>query len=163
MAVIVVSDTSVLMNLAAIGQLHLLRLMFVEVIIPEAVRKEMLAGGQTAPGFSEVAGGKWIQSRAVENRELVSALTGELDAGEAEAIALAKELNAALLIDERRGAAVADRLGIFHTGLIGVLLRAKRDGHVPAVRPLLEQSTKDTSFRMSDAVIQTAIHLAMED
>ena len=99
---IVVSDTSVIVNLAAIGQLDLMRALFSAVILPEAVRDEVLAGGEGSPGFAEVQNLPWIQTRAVANRKMVAKLQEELDAGEAEAIVLAQELHADLLIDERR-------------------------------------------------------------
>ena len=159
---IVVSDTSVIVNLAAIGRLELMRALFSEVVLPEAVRDEVLAGGEGSPGFVEIQTLPWIQTRAVSDRRMVAELQAELDAGEAEAIVLAKELHADLLIDERRGAEVAERLGIFHTGLLGVLLRAKRERHLPLIQPCLEQLTRETTFRMSAAVRLAVLGMAGE-
>ena len=159
---IVVSDTSVIVNLAAIGQLDLLRALFNEVVLPEAVRDEVLAGGVGASGFTEVQNLPWIQTRVVSDRKMTAELAAELDAGEAEAIVLAKELHADLLIDERRGAEVAERLGIFHTGLLGVLLRAKRERHLNAIKPCLERLTRETTFRMSEAVQRSVLRMADE-
>ena len=159
---IVVSDTSVIVNLAAIGRLELMRALFSEVVLPEAVRDEVLAGGEGSPGFVEIQTLPWIQTRAVSDRRMVAELQAELDAGEAEAIVLAKELHADLLIDERRGAEVAERLGIFHTGLLGVLLRAKRERHLPLIKPCLDQLTRETTFRMSAAVRLAVLGMAGE-
>ena len=47
---IVVSDTSAIINLAAVGQLHLLSQLYGTVLIPRAVRSEIVAGGPNAPG-----------------------------------------------------------------------------------------------------------------
>ena len=137
-----------------------MRALFSEVILPEAVRDEVLAGGEGSPGFAEVQTLPWIQTRAVSDRRMVAELQAELDAGEA--IVLAKELHADLLIDERRGAEVAERLGIFHTGLLGVLLRAKRERHLPLIKPCLDQLTRETTFRMSAAVRLAVLGMAGE-
>ena len=140
----------------------MMRGLFSEVILPETVRDEVLAGGEGSPGFAEVQTLPWIQTRAVSDRKMVAKLQEELDAGEAEAIVLAQELHADLLIDERRGAEVAERLGIFHTGLLGVLLRAKRERYLPLIQPCLEQLTRETTFRMSAAVKLSVLSMAGE-
>jgi hypothetical protein len=104
--VIVVSNTSPLTNLAAIGQLDLLRQIHQRVIIAEAVFRELTADGGIYPGAVVQSLG-WIETQPVANRLLVTALRLELDEGEAETIALAQELAADLvLMDERRGRAV---------------------------------------------------------
>jgi len=71
----------------------------------------------------------WLKVRRAINRQLLDELTGQRDAGEAEAIALATELNAdLLLIDEKRGRAFAISKGIRVTGLASVLIEAKQSG-----------------------------------
>ncbi len=61
-----------------------------------------------------------------------------MDAGEAEAIALAIEMQAnLLLLDERRGRAIAKQLGLTVTGLLGILVVAKQQGHLVALKPVL--------------------------
>ena len=67
-----------------------------------AAPDEVLAGGEGSPAFAEVQNLPSIQTRAVANRKMVADLQEELDTGEAEAIVLAQELHADLLIDERR-------------------------------------------------------------
>ena len=135
---IVVSNTSPIMNLAAVDQLPLLRRLYAKVIIPQAVYEELVVGGEQ-PGSAEVQTCEWIETRAVMDQTLVTALAGELDKGEAESIILAKELQAdRLLLDERRGREVASRFGLRFTGLLGVLIEAKHKGHLPAVKPVLD-------------------------
>lgn len=120
---IVVSDTSPITSLAGIGQLELLRLLYSKVIIPQAVYNEMVGAGKTVPGASEVQTLDWIETQQVYNFSQVEALQSELDPGEAEAIILAIELNAELLImDERPGRTVASQYGINVTGVLGILL-----------------------------------------
>ena len=84
---IIVSDTSPINNLAAINYLHLLHL-YGTVLIPEAVYRELTDPNFPVAGASEVQTFDWIQTRTVNDRTLVEALSNELDIGEAEAIAL---------------------------------------------------------------------------
>lgn len=126
---IVVSDTSAITTLAAINHLTLLPLLYGQVIIPEAVYRELVDIDPPVPGTIEVQTVSWLEVQPVVNREVVERLQGDvrLDPGESEAIALALELEAdLLLIDERRGRAEADRLGIKITGLLGILVEAKQ-------------------------------------
>ena len=67
-------------------------------------------------------------------------MNNELDIGEAEAIALAVEIQAdQVLIDERRGRLVASRLNLRYTGILGILVEAKSQGLIAEVKPLLDQ------------------------
>ena len=84
----VISNTSPLTNLAAIGEMGLLERLFGRLYIAEAVRDELTAGGQDWPGRAEVATASWVECRAVQNRLLVLALRQDLDPGESETIAL---------------------------------------------------------------------------
>jgi len=92
--VIVVSNTSPVINLAAIGQLELLNKLYGMIIIPQAVHHEITVKGPGQAGSTEIEKLKWIEVKTVSNQKLVQALKMELDEGESEAIALAVELNA---------------------------------------------------------------------
>jgi len=102
----VVSDASPLICLAAIRRFDLLRLLYGEVLIPEAVWREITrAPALAAPASLQVAADArsagWLQVAAADNRPLVTQLETALDPGEAEAIALAVERAPSLpLIDE---------------------------------------------------------------
>lgn len=75
----------------------------------------------------------------VKDPALVETLRSELDLGQAQAIALARERGAELLIvDDRRSRAVAARLGLPHVGLLALLLEGKRRGKLKALAPLLD-------------------------
>ncbi len=142
---IVVSDTSCVSNLLSIGRASLLPELFGEVFIPPAVREELLRFHKELPGF--------LKCIAPKDRNKVMRLNQEVDAGEAEAICLAYELNAdRLLIDDRMGRAVAVREGLAIIGLVGVLVAAKRGGLVTALRPLLEQLENQAGFRLSQSL-----------
>jgi len=101
--VIVVSDTSAIVNLAAVGQLDVLHQLYGTVIIPPAVQSEIATGGPNAPGAATTSMA-WIQTVPVTNRSLVAELAGQLDLGEAEAVALALETRADLLLPQESGA-----------------------------------------------------------
>jgi len=98
----VVSNASPLINLARIDQLDLLRQLYGEVWIPEAVYREVVEEGAGQAGAEEVRAASWIKTRDVSNKALVQALRYELDAGEAEAIALALVMQADLLLMDER-------------------------------------------------------------
>ncbi|MCD5417073.1 DUF3368 domain-containing protein [Candidatus Bipolaricaulota bacterium] len=144
-------NASPLINLARIGKLGLLRDLYEELIIPEAVRHEVVVEGAGQPGAEEVKAADWIKTQSVTNRDLKRALRQELDAGEAEAIVLALEIGADLLLmDERIGREVAGHLGIRYTGLIGILIEAKRKGRISAIKPHLDSLRNIAGFRVSN-------------
>ena len=159
---IVVSDTSPLTNLAAIGQLDLVRQLYSTVIIPPAVAQELLNAGETNPATFAIQTLDWIQTQAVTNLALLQTVQSNLDIGEAEAIVLAVELGAArLLIDERRGRDVAVQLGLRVTGLLGILLTAKQRGLIAEVRPVLD-SLIVNGFWVHEALYAEVLRLASE-
>lgn len=163
---IVISDTSAITNLAAIQYLQLLPQLYNQVIIPEAVYRELADIDPPVPGTLEVQSASWLEVRQVVNSEVVEHLQNEvsLDPGESEAIALALELNAdLLLIDERRGRAEADRLGLRITGLLGILVEAKHQNLIVAVKPLMDALIATSEFRVSLALYNQILEMVDED
>lgn len=162
---IVVSDTSAITNLATIQQLQLLSQLYNQIIVPEAVYRELVEIEPPVPGTIEVQTASWLIVKQVINREVVNRLQNEvrLDPGEAEAIALSLELKAALLlIDERRGRAEADRLGIKIIGLLGILIEAKQKDLIVAVKPLMDSLIATAEFRVSPALYNQILDLVGE-
>lgn len=160
----VVSDTSPITNLAGIGQLDLLRQLYGSITIPQAVYNEMAGISRTVPGTIEVQTLPWIRSQSVADSTQVETLRAVLDQGEAEAIVLALELNAELLIiDERPGRAIARQYGIDITGVLGVLLEAKQQGIIVAVKPLMDQLINYVAFWVDRQLYETVLQSAGEN
>jgi len=125
---LVPSDTSPNLQLAIIGRLQLLRSQFREIWISGAVKCETdgLHHADALKEIQEAFQEGWIRTKALTGDRVARLLRATLDSGEAEAIALAFELEADLiLIDEREGRLAAERAGLRVTGVLGVLLRAK--------------------------------------
>lgn len=159
----IVSDTSAITNLAAVGHLNLLQQLYGNIIIPQAVYDEMVGLGYTVPGTIEVQTLPWIQTRQVINRTLVTELQTELDEGESEAIALAIELVAdRLLIDDYAGRIAASRLGLNLTGILGVLLVAKHRELIPDVKSVMDDLITQAGFRISNQLYADVLQAAGE-
>ena len=162
---IVVSDTSVVTNLAAIQRLDLLPQLYDWIVIPDAVYRELAEIDPPVPGTLEIQAAPWVKVSQVLDSAVIERLQVEtkLDPGESEAIALALELNAdLLLIDERRGRAEATRLGIRITGLLGMLVEAKRKNLIVAVKPLMDALIATSDFRISLALYNQILEIADE-
>ncbi len=127
---IVVADTSPILNLERIGRVDLLPALYSQVLIPSVVSAE-LATFNVGPPLSA-----WISVAEPANEPLVRRLRSDLDSGEAEAIALAVERQAMLLlIDQKHGRRIAETFGLQVTGLIGILADAKEARLIERVRP----------------------------
>ncbi|MFS0513279.1 DUF3368 domain-containing protein [Nostoc sp. UIC 10607] len=161
---IIVSDTSPINNLAAINHLHLLQQLYGTVLIPEAVYRELTDPNFPVAGATEVQTFIWIETRPVQDRTLVEALSNELDIGEAEAIALAVEMKAdQVLIDERRGRMVAASLNLSYTGILGILVEAKSQRLISAVKPLLDALINQAGFWVAEPLYKRVLQLVDED
>jgi uncharacterized protein len=161
--VIVVSNTSPIINLAMVGELDLLQKLYSKITIPEAVRREIAIEGAGQPGASEVETLDWIEVCQVVDRTAVALLQAELDDGEAEAIALAVELEADLvLLDERKGRAIAGRLGLKFVGLLALLIEAKQKGAIAAVKPVVDSLIEKAGFWINAELYNRVLKAAGE-
>jgi predicted nucleic acid-binding protein len=122
-----------------VGHFDLLTAFYGRIVIPQAVYDEVVVRGQSRDGSREVKESSWIEVRVPQDELAVRALATELGRGEAAAIILAQELQAArLLIDEIRGRRVAQQLGLQVQGTLGILARAKREGRILNLRQVLD-------------------------
>jgi predicted nucleic acid-binding protein len=129
--VIVISNSTPLVNLSAMGKLGLLRQLFGEIRIPEDVYQEVAILGQGKPGSTEVEMAEWIKKENVIDRIAVSTLNIRLGVGESACLILAIELGADLIVlDDRSARLEAQSLGLKISGTVGVLLRADKKGMI---------------------------------
>jgi predicted nucleic acid-binding protein len=152
---IIISDTTPLNYLALIGQQELLVRLFQRVIVPQEVWTELQAEGTPEPVRSWITSApEWLE---VKQATLpADAALSVLDPGEQEAILLAQELQAdLLLIDDRNGRFEATRRKIAVVGTLGILDKAAERGwlDLPEALARLQQ----TSFRASDELIHSLL------
>jgi uncharacterized protein len=162
----VISDASTLIHLVNIGRLGLLKDFFGQVVVPPAVWKEVVDLGEGRSGTEEIrrAGRSgWMTVEAPSDNAFVRALSQELDDGEAEVIVLAVERKADLiLVDETEARRVADLYGIPKTGIIGLLLKAKREKIIDLLKPDLDRLVNQSGFWISRGLYQQALEAAGE-
>jgi predicted nucleic acid-binding protein len=149
----IVSDAGPVIIFARIGRLSLLHEITGLLTIPAAVYAEIMANNGSMPGASEVTQAVWIQRTIVANRSLSAAAALGLHAGEHEAIALAKERGAQLLMDEIRGRRLASQLGIGVIGTLRILAEAKRLGHLESVGPIVDEM-RSSGYRFDRGLIR---------
>jgi uncharacterized protein len=135
----IVADSGPILSFARANRLDLLREVTGELIIPSAVDEDIVVRGAGKPGATEVQGASWIRRLSVHDRAFVDQLPPKLHLGEREAIALAKEQGATLLVDEREARREARRQGIAVLGSLTILSEAKTRGIIPRVTPILDE------------------------
>lgn len=157
----VISDTSPVQYLHQTNLLDLLPLLYNQVIIPRGVARELEEGRTRGIELPDVAGLSWAAVREASEQSLLT-LPTNLGQGEREVLALAAQTSDSLaLLDDALARQQARLLKISFTGTLGVLLRAKRDGHLPAVAPVLDR-LEHLRFRLDPHTRASVLHLAGE-
>jgi predicted nucleic acid-binding protein len=150
----VVSDSTAITTLLKVGKEGLLKNLFDTVIVSRAVWDELLAFHAQLPDFV------LLRPTTGKNPVLETATLGR---GEAEAITLALEVSAELLLtDDRKARQAAERLGLKCTGLVGLLIRAKGQGKIRSVKAMIELLQNRGGLYLSEAVITEALKFAGE-
>lgn len=148
----IVSDAGPIIIFARIGRLSLLRDITGALLIPDTVYNEIILKKGGMPGAAEVAQAAWIQKASISDRSIMDGLPNVLHDGEREAIALAKERGAQLLIDEIRARRAAIQLGIEVIGTLRLLADAKQLSLINLVRPIIVQMQSE-GYRFDRALI----------
>jgi|SRR5687767_836666 len=158
---LVVSDTSPIRALHHAGLVDVLRRLYGTVLVPPAVATELATPPPPFPGI-DVRAFSFVVIRAPADARRVQQLLSVLDIGEAEAIALAIEVQTAtLLIDEFAGRSVAAAAGVPHIGVLASW-RAKTEGLIGAIRPLLDRLRIQLKFRVSNRLYEQYLQSVSE-
>jgi predicted nucleic acid-binding protein len=151
--VIVVCNSTILIGLAKIGRLDLLKEVFSKVSVPEEVFREVVEKGSGKPGSKRIKDINWIEVIPIKDKTQVDLLMISLEKGEAEVLALAKQLGADLiLVDEEKARKSAVIAGYNVMGLLGLFILAKKLGLVDQIRPLIGELRRK-KFRVSDRLV----------
>ena len=157
----VICDTYPLFYLHRLRHLTLLQKLYRRILVPEAVVAELLAGrnqGEDVPALTQY---DWIEVHRVRTQNVLP-LTSDLGSGETEVLTLALEEPGSLVIlDDRYAREVAAARNIRLTGTAGILVKAKRDGYLPAVKPLLDELER-LGFHLSKVVQRNILACAQE-
>jgi hypothetical protein len=155
---IIVSNSTPLINFATVNQLDLLEQLFGQIFVPQAVWDELVIKGADYASATLIKEAKWIKRKSITNQKLCNVFRKELDSGESEAIILAMELNANLiLLDETEARTFAEKLGLDFMGSIGCLVLAKRLKIIPQIKPLLDEMISKARFWISKELYETIL------
>lgn len=155
----VISNSSPIIALTAIERINLLQQHFGHILIPPAVEQETLAG-ELKSDF--IISRTWIDVIEVQSREKVNSLRTHIDLGEAEAIILAEEQEAdVLILDDRAGRNAAKDRNFNVIGTLGILLLSKYEDGIDSVRQCIQELEKN-KFRVSDKLKRKILEKAGE-
>jgi predicted nucleic acid-binding protein len=147
----VIADTSCFIILSNINELGLLKRVYGTIVTTPDVIWEF---GEDLPD--------WILIRSPKDQQKQKALELKVDRGEASAITLALEIpGSTVILDDLQARILAEQLGVLITGTVGVIIKAKLNGIIPSIRPLLNQ-IKKTNFRITPALEALALKEANE-
>lgn len=158
----VISNTSPLQYLHQLNLLELLSAHYQQIIVPQAVVDELSVGRQKGISLPEVERIPWIQVRRSNNRSLLPEVA-DLGSGEREVLALGLETTEPLLIlDDALARKHAQLLSLPFVGTLGILLKAKASGHIPAIKPVLDR-LDELRFRLHADTRKAVLKLASEE
>ena len=147
---LIISDSTTIITLLNIDRLDVLKNIFSSVYIPSKVYDEIVIEEQIVLDKS------FFITKEIEDKKLYKLLTKSLDAGESEAIVLAKEMELSLIIDEKKGRKIASNLGINIFGFIGLLVLNCKNGL------LTKEDTLDVFYRAKEQGFRVGLRLENE-
>ena len=147
----IISDTSCLIILTNIGELELLHNLYGQVTTTLDIATEY---GEALP--------EWVEIVSVADKSKQQLLELQIDKGESSAIALALETpGSTIILDDNKARKIATQLGLTFTGTIGIVVKAKLQGLIPSIKPIIAK-IKQTNFRLSAEIELQALKQANE-
>lgn len=147
----IISDTSCLIILTNIGELEILHDLYTQIVTTTEIATEY---GEPLPA--------WVEIVNVKDKSKQRLLELQIDKGESSAIALALETpDNTIILDDNKARRIANQLGLSYTGTIGVIVKAKLQGVIPSIKPVIAK-IKETNFRLSPEIELQALKQAGE-
>ena len=147
---LIISDSTTVITLLNIGRLDVLKNIFSLVYIPQKVYEEVVIEEKI------VLDKEFFVVKKINDKNLYTLLSKSLDAGECEAIVLAKEMELSLIIDEKKGRKIASNLGVNIFGFIGLLvLNYKKE-------MLTKEDTLDVFYKAKEQGFRVGMRLENE-
>lgn len=159
----VVVNTTPLIALSHVGQLDILKKLYGEIIIPKAVYRELSAKTESICKKAVDRSLEWIRVENIKNQMAKTMYKTQLHDGEVEVMILSKEIAADIvIIDDANAKKHAKYLGLPVTGTLGVLIKAKREGHINELKPILHQMAENGIY-ISKSLIELCLKQVGED
>ena len=148
---VVIADTSCLIVLSNIKELGLLQKLYGNIITTPDIARQF---AEHLPD--------WVIIKAPADHQKQQILALQVDNGEASAIVLALEMPGnTIVLDDLQARKLAEQLGISITGTLGIIIKAKLNGLIPSIKPILNK-IKQTNFRISPSLEAAALNEANE-
>jgi len=157
----VIVNTSPLFYLHRVKYLDCLEKLYGEIVIPEAVVTELEEGKKSGEDVPQVSEYNWIKIKRVTIPAFIKMIP-DLGLGEAEVLALGcEEVEPLLIIDDALARKIAKLQTFKFTGTAGVLLKAKKEGYLTEIKPILER-LKMAGFYLNNQLIAEILKIAGE-
>lgn len=157
----IIANSGPIISFARADYLYLLGATVKEIIIPNAVFEDIVVKGRGKPGAEEVKEAVWIKRKEVKDKNKVEKLVERLGEGESEAIVLAKNLGATLLIDDAKARKEAERIGVECIGSLRILKEAKERELIERIKPVLDE-LRDSGLRIKNNLYLLFLELVDE-
>lgn len=159
----VIVNTTPLIALCHVGQLNLLKQMYGKIMIPYAVYTELSEKKESICKKQVDASLNWIQVEKIDNQMAKSMFKTQLHDGEVEVMILAKEKNADIvIIDDANAKKYAKYLKLPVTGTLGILIKAKRQGYIGELKPIIQEMIEKNIY-ISEELMKLCLEQVNEE